>query len=134
MLPIAQEVLSRLDDGAHLLDVGVGTGSALLKNASLVASKRLAVTGVDYDLHYVERALEQLVGPAFANTKIVHESIYDFKGGPFDAAYFSSSLMLMPDPIKARGGGGGAGGAGGGVRWAVVVVVGWLRLLMMLLL
>jgi tRNA A58 N-methylase Trm61 len=26
------------------------------------------------------------------------ESIYDHRGGPYDAAYFSASFMLMPDP------------------------------------
>jgi ubiquinone/menaquinone biosynthesis C-methylase UbiE len=29
------------------------------------------------------------------------ESIYDHRGGPYDAAYFSGSFMLLPDPPAA---------------------------------
>ena len=29
------------------------------------------------------------------------ESIYDHHGGPYDAAYFSASFMLLPDPAAA---------------------------------
>ena len=35
---------------------------------------------------------------------VIHESIYDYNTSlntKFDAIYFSSSLMIMPDPIKA---------------------------------
>ncbi len=31
----------------------------------------------------------------------VLESVYDHAGGPYDAAYFSASLMLLPDPAAA---------------------------------
>jgi SAM-dependent methyltransferase len=29
------------------------------------------------------------------------ESVYDHRGGPYDAAYFSASFMLLPDPPAA---------------------------------
>lgn len=32
---------------------------------------------------------------------MVHQSIYDFAESGFDAAYFSGSFMLMPDPAQA---------------------------------
>ncbi len=28
-------------------------------------------------------------------------SVYDHTGGPYDAVYFSASLMLLPDPVAA---------------------------------
>ena len=28
-------------------------------------------------------------------------SVYDHEGGPYDAVYFSASLMLLPDPAEA---------------------------------
>jgi hypothetical protein len=28
-------------------------------------------------------------------------SVYDHRGGPYDAVYFSASLMLLPDPAAA---------------------------------
>lgn len=30
-----------------------------------------------------------------------HKSILDYDGGPFDAIYFSGSLMILPNPVDA---------------------------------
>jgi hypothetical protein len=38
-----------------VLDVGIGTGLALVRNLDLIVEKRLVFTGVDYDKDYVER-------------------------------------------------------------------------------
>jgi ubiquinone/menaquinone biosynthesis C-methylase UbiE len=93
------EVLSRLPDEARLLDVGIGTGGALAKNADTVVRKRLRVVGVDIDADYVERAKKRLGEVGLSERVEVRlESIYDHDGGPYDAAYFSASFMLMPDP------------------------------------
>ena len=95
-------VLDRLSPGSHLLDVGIGTGGALLANADLVAAKRLHVTGVDIDGAYVERC-NRAVAKARLRDRITArlESIYDHGGGPYEAAYFSASFMLLPDPPAA---------------------------------
>lgn len=92
-------VLGRLPDEARLLDVGIGTGGALARNAATVVEKRLQVMGVDIDPDYVERARKRLREVGLAERVEVRlESIYDHQGGPYDAAYFSASFMLMPDP------------------------------------
>src|SRR5215470_8294393 len=54
-------VLSCLSPGCRLLDVGIGTGSALLANADLVVDKQLRVTGVDVDAAYVARCHRAVV-------------------------------------------------------------------------
>lgn len=93
------EVLARLPDEARLLDVGIGTGGALAKNADTVVGKRLRVVGVDIDRDYVERARKRLAEVGLAERVDVRlESIYDHHDGPYDAVYFSASFMLMPDP------------------------------------
>jgi tRNA A58 N-methylase Trm61 len=93
------EVLGRLPDGARLLDVGIGTGGALARNAELVRRKDLHVVGVDVDADYVKRAQQQISEAGLSDRVEVRlESIYDHRGGPYDAAYFSASFMLMPDP------------------------------------
>lgn len=33
---------------------------------------------------------------------VQHVSVYDFVGGPYDAVYFSGSLMIMPGEQSAR--------------------------------
>jgi SAM-dependent methyltransferase len=96
------EVLARLPNEARLLDVGIGTGGALAKNAPVIFSKKLQVTGVDIDPDYVRRASAVMAKSDLQNFVDVRlESIYDHKGGPYDAIYFSASFMLMPDPAGA---------------------------------
>ena len=97
-----REVLERVPDGASVLDVGIGTASALLANADLVQQKDLRVTGVDIDADYIERARKQLAESSLQDRVGVRlESVYDHHGGPYDAVYFSASFMLLPDPIGA---------------------------------
>lgn len=95
-------VLERLPRGAHLLDVGIGTGGALAKNAALVRRTNLRVTGVDIDADYVERCRQNIDEAGLSpQVSVWHESIFDHEGGPYDAAYFSASFMLLPDPSRA---------------------------------
>lgn len=95
------EVLERLAPGTHLLDVGIGTGGALAANASTLVAKDIRVTGVDIDADYVARARRVLARKRLKDRVDVRlESIYDHRGGPYDAVYFSASFMLMPDPSR----------------------------------
>lgn len=95
-------VLTRLPPGTRVLDVGMGTGSALLANADLVVARDLHVTGVDVDAAYVARCrravrrlgLDDRIEPRL-------ESVYAHRGGPYAAAYWSGSFMLLPDPPAA---------------------------------
>lgn len=96
------EVLARVPDSAHLLDVGIGTAGALLANARTVAEKDLHITGIDIDADYIERARTQLQRSGLARKCRVHQqSVYDHSGGPYDVVYFSASFMLLPQPERA---------------------------------
>jgi SAM-dependent methyltransferase len=96
------EVLNRLPAGAGLLDVGIGTGGALLRNAALIQSKNLTVRGVDIDVDYVRHCATQIVAQGLQERISVSEqSVYDHVDGPYDGVYFGASFMLLPDPVKA---------------------------------
>ncbi len=96
------EVLRRVTEGAVLLDVGIGTAGALLANGGLVMRKRLRVVGVDIDADYVARARQRLGNSPLADVAEVRlESVYDHRGGPYEAVYFSGSFMLLPEPEQA---------------------------------
>jgi SAM-dependent methyltransferase len=97
-----REVLMRLAPGSALLDVGIGTAGALVANGDLLRSHRLKVTGIDIDADYVKQATRAVHKGALDHRVHVEIcSVYDHQGGPYDAAYFSASFMLMPDPSRA---------------------------------
>jgi ubiquinone/menaquinone biosynthesis C-methylase UbiE len=96
-----REVLSRLPRGTRLLDVGIGTGAALVRCADLVRERELSIVGLDVDADYLARCERGLRGAGLSGVTPVLESVYDHAGGPYDAAYFSASLMLLPDPAEA---------------------------------
>jgi SAM-dependent methyltransferase len=97
-----RQVLTRLPRGARMLDVGIGTGAALARCADVVRAKELSVVGLDIDPDYLAccRAALERAGLTGHVTPVLG-SVYDHRGGPYDAVYFSASLMLLPDPAAA---------------------------------
>jgi SAM-dependent methyltransferase len=95
-------VLDRLPRGARLLDVGIGTGGALFTHADRLRAQDLHVVGVDIDADYIAQCRGEAARRGLADRVEARlESIYDHRGGPYDAAYFSASFMLLPDPPGA---------------------------------
>lgn len=95
-------VLERVPQGARMLDVGIGTAGALLANAAQVARKDLRITGIDIDADYIRHARTRLRdSPLAERVEVRLESVYDHRGGPYDAVYFSASFMLLPEPERA---------------------------------
>ena len=97
-----RRVLERLAPGTHLLDVGIGTGGALARNARTLRDRDLRVTGVDIDEQYLRRCRGRIRRRGLDDrVDVLLESIYEHRGGPYGAAYFSASFMLMPAPADA---------------------------------
>jgi len=112
-------VLEKLPDGSILLDVGIGTGGALLRCTDLLVKKDLKVVGIDIDSAYVEAGHEAILNADMddrisINVVNVYESkekvldlvkkiggTEDSDGRFVDAVYFSGSFSLLPDPVKA---------------------------------
>ncbi len=97
-----RQVLTRLPVGVRLLDVGVGTGAALVANAGLVREKQLRIVGIDIDKAYLIRARRALEWADLGDrVELRQASVLDFSEGVFDAVYFSGSFMLIPEPVAA---------------------------------
>eukprot|EP01134_Creolimax_fragrantissima_P006076 CFRG6076T1 len=102
-------VLESLPYNSRLLDVGIGTGAALISNAPILRKKNITVVGVDYDQAYVDRCNE-LITQNGLNDQVsaVCCSFYDYPvekthghNITFDNVYFSGSFMILPDSALA---------------------------------
>ncbi|KAH9109471.1 hypothetical protein AeMF1_015443 [Aphanomyces euteiches] len=98
-----REVLDLLPANSRMLDVGIGTGMALILNKAILDKKSIAVDGVDYDKDYIIDCKRNVAEHKMeTSVQVVHASIYEYTSEPvYDAIYFSGSLMIMPDPVKA---------------------------------
>ena len=97
-----REVLERVPIGSQILDVGIGTGGAIARNADLVRAKDLRIVGLDVDADYLKQCHKVLCKVGLTGHVVTRlESIYEHQGGPYDAVYFSASFPLLPDPVKA---------------------------------
>ncbi|CAK9008141.1 unnamed protein product [Durusdinium trenchii] len=87
-----QAVFQRLERGDRILDVGIGTATALVKNKAELLQRRLSVIGIDYEAAYVRKAeavlkMADLWCPAPEGTegyrsgefycRVLEKSIYD---------------------------------------------------------
>ena len=94
-----EAVLTRLARGCRLLDVGIGTGGALVANADLVRDKQLRVHGIDIDADYIRSCRHRLATAGLEDrVHVAVEPVEQHLGGPYEAVYFSASFMLLPDP------------------------------------
>ena len=98
-------VLEDISEDSKVLDIGIGPGSALVANSTILKDKNISVIGVDYDEVYVNYAKSLINKENLQNRiKVKCASVYDveaLKLGQFEAVYFSGSFSLLPDPIKA---------------------------------
>lgn len=106
-------VLEKCNDNDKILDVGIGTGTALLKNKDIVFKKKLRYYGLDIDEQYVKKCKKIFENDLNINEKHIEPiSVYeenDIKKAfinndndeLFDVVYFSGSITLLPDPLKA---------------------------------
>lgn len=99
-------VLCKLPQDSSILDVGIGTATALIANRDVILNKNLKVVGVDYDKNYVDAAQENIrVAGLSKNISVVCASIHDYTpaadAAKYDAIYFSGSFMIIPDKVKA---------------------------------
>ena len=94
-----RQVLSRLDAGTRLLDVGIGTGGALLANKDLILERNIKVTGVDIDERYVQRCERNIRKAGLSHQiQVLLQSVTQHREKGYDAVYFSASYMLMERP------------------------------------
>lgn len=94
--------LADLPEGAHVLDVGTGTGLVALA-AARVVGPRGRVVGVDFSPEMLEKAREKLRQTDLSNVSFVQgdAEVLEFPDGRFDFVLCASSLFFVPDMARA---------------------------------
>ena len=93
--------IHKLETIESILDVGVGTGTALNYVISEIP-KNVKIDGVDIDEHYVLTC--QKLFENKSNVTIILKDFYDLEENyskKYDLILFTSSFMLLPDKDKA---------------------------------
>jgi ubiquinone/menaquinone biosynthesis C-methylase UbiE len=95
----------------RMLDIGIGTASALAANSEAVVANGVDVVGIDYDAAYIKKADAVIEKAGLRQCVRVHccsifedglaSRLIQENESKFDAAYFSGSFTLLPDPAKA---------------------------------
>lgn len=98
-----EAILHRLPEDTYLLDVGIGTGAALVANSSILIAKNITVVGVDYDASYIQQCRNTVSNANLADRiTVVQADIREFTPPDdrlFNHVYFSGSFMIMPDQV-----------------------------------
>ena len=95
-------VLERCAGGARVLDVGIGTATALVKNKEILERKNIVVVGIDYEQAYITKAGKVVSDAGLANrVKLNCTSIYNPK---LRSLFVAGEARLDPaQPDRAYG-------------------------------
>lgn len=97
------EALKRLKNDSEILDIGIGTGGALLRCADMLKEKNISIVGIDYNQLHADTANHAIKHKNMqSNMSVRCMSVYEtneLNCKKFDAACFSGSFSLLPDPI-----------------------------------
>jgi ubiquinone/menaquinone biosynthesis C-methylase UbiE len=83
-------VFDKLSVGDRVLDVGVGTATALVRNKASILQKRLSIVGLDYEAAYIRKA-EQVLEAADLH-RPVPEGTEGYQAGAYYCRVFERSI------------------------------------------
>lgn len=98
------EVLLSLEPNSKILDVGIGTAQALLKNSDVIKKQNLTVVGIDIDTAYLAEATQAVKRAGVDHLVTIQYGDICLQSYPqqFDAVYFSHSYMLIPKNDRSK--------------------------------
>ena len=99
-------VLNQVPVGSKILEVGIGNGTCVDKNADLIKKKKLHIDGIDIDKEYLEvcnikitqNDLHDQVTAKYQDLLALDADVY----GKFDYVFFMESFPVIPHSIMCK--------------------------------
>ncbi|MGB5159257.1 MAG: class I SAM-dependent methyltransferase [Desulfobacterales bacterium] len=98
---IRNTIVSQIDAGSNVMDIGCGTGSLVFD----LAKKCSLVTGVELSSKMFGHAKRRQLANKIQNVRFVHgdaSNLSDFKDKQFDYATFSMAIHEMPPDLRVK--------------------------------
>ena len=91
--------LEKIPENSSILDVGIGTGTALTQNADLIKEKNIYITGIDINSTYLAKCKENIKEKELERyVKVFNDDINTFATNErFDIILFSDSFAVIPN-------------------------------------
>ena len=91
--------LDSIPDGSSILDIGIGTGTSMTRNAEHIRKKNLQIDGIDIDADYIATCNQNIEAAGLQDLMTVTNiSIYDYETEKkYDYVLFSDSYAVIPD-------------------------------------
>ncbi len=94
-----QIFLNTIPDGATILDIGIGTGTSMTRNAALIKQKRVVIDGIDVDADYIATCEQNIKAVGLEEfMTVTNVNIYEFETEKkYDYVLFSDSYAVIPE-------------------------------------
>ena len=97
-----RKMLDEVDEGASILEVGVGSGMPLISNQELIMKKKLKIHGIDIDEQYLQYCKTSIEKSSIsAQVTIEKRDIFDVSD-KYDVIVFSESYPVIPEKIMEK--------------------------------
>jgi len=92
---------NHIKDNTSILEVGIGNGTCIKKNARLIKNKNLHIDGIDIDEDYIQKCNEVIIENNLdKNVTVRYENLFDLdEKKKYNYIFFTESYPVIPEEI-----------------------------------
>ena len=100
--PLLKSVYESLPNNSKILDVGIGTGTAVIENKDIIIRKNFFITGIDINKDYIDKCNQNIEKYDLYNyIEVIQNTVFLLETyKKFDIILFSDSYAVIPEVEK----------------------------------